>query len=72
MNKMKKELVTFDQLTAGALLKFRRLDSIDMTLLMGELNDKYELVHDKCDIGNNYYLLCDGNILLNEDYILNY
>jgi hypothetical protein len=69
---MKKELVTFDQLTAGALLKFRRLDGVDMTLLMGELNDKYELVHDKCDIGNNYFLLCNGNILLNEDYILKY
>lgn len=69
---MKKELITFDQLTAGALLKFGRLDSVDMTLLIGDLGSKYEIIHDKCDIGYSYFLLCNGNILLNEECLMRY
>lgn len=69
---MKIEKVTINQIFAGALLKFGCLDSVDMTLLIGDLGSKYEIIHDKCDIGDSYFLLCNGNILLNEECLMRY
>lgn len=69
---MKKEKITFNQLTAGALLKFGKLDSIDMTLLMGGIFNFAELIQNEYDYMNNYFMVVNGNILLNEDYVRKY
>lgn len=64
-----KEIVTFNQLATGALLKFGRIDSTDMTLLMNDINKVVDLVHNEKDYMNNYFILVDGSILFNDSYM---
>ena len=44
---MKIEKVTINQIFAGALLKFGCLDSVDMTLLMGDIQNICEVSDDE-------------------------
>lgn len=60
-----KKKVTLEQLMAGALLKFGKIDSVDMVLLMGGIFNTCELVDDK----SNYFTLVNGTVVLNEDYV---
>ena len=66
---MKIEKVTINQIFAGALLKFGSLDSVDMTLLMGDIQNICDVSDDEYYI-DNYFVLCNGDILLNEDWFL--
>lgn len=66
---MRKEKISFEQLTAGALLKFGKVDSVDMTLLMGGIHNTYELINDEYDYINDYFILVNGNVVLNEKYV---
>ena len=69
---MKKEKITFDQLAAGALLKFGKLESTDMSLLIKEIS-KFADVELPEDINfEKYILMSDGSILLNEKYVYNF
>jgi len=69
---MKKEKITFDQLAAGSLLKFGKLESTDMSLLIKEIS-KFADVELPEDINfEKYILMSDGSILLNEKYVYNF
>lgn len=64
---MKKEKITFEQLSVLSFLKFARLDGYDMTLLMNELSDIAEVELD--DATDDYFLMADGTIMLSESYV---
>lgn len=66
---MKKERITFEQVAAGAILKFGKLESADMTLLMKEIS-KIALIDYSEDADlDKYFVMGDGSILLNEKYV---
>lgn len=64
---MKKELITFDQLAVLSFLKFVKLDSIDMTLLMKGIKDIADV--EIKDDSRDYFVLADGSVLLENSYI---
>lgn len=66
---MEKAKVTFNQLIAGALLKFGKIDSADMTLLMYGINDSLELVDNEFECLDEYFVMADGSIMLNNSYV---
>lgn len=63
---MRKSEVTLNELIAGALLKFGRVDSIDMILLMYLIKDSVDIVNNSYN--HNYFFMSDGIIKLNEEY----
>lgn len=65
---MKKEKVTFEQLAAGSLLKFGKLESADMALLIKEIS-KYAEIERSDDSLDKYFVMGDGSVLLNEKYV---
>lgn len=65
---MKKERVTINQIIAGALLKFGKLDSVDISLLIDSISNVCEVVNDT-EPGEEYFLMADGSVILNYEYI---
>lgn len=66
---MKKKKVTFNELIAGALLKFGKVDSVDITLLMNGISSVADVVNNDRDCMENYFIVSDGSVLLNDSYI---
>jgi len=64
---MKKEKIKFDQLAVLSMLKFGKLDSVDMTLLKKMISPIVD-VEMKENI-DNYYVTGDGTIVLSSAYI---
>lgn len=60
--------VMFDRLVAGTILKFGKVDSADITLIVKDIDSVFEVDIDKEDI-SKYFVMRNGNILLNEDYV---
>lgn len=67
MKNIKKEKVTFEQIAAGAILKFGKLESSDVTLIIKELS-KYAIIDLDDESTDKYFIMGDGNILLNLKY----
>lgn len=68
---MEKRRVTFEQIAAGALLKFGKLESSDITLISKELS-KYAVIDFDDDSTDKYFVMNDGSILLNEKFVHNF
>ena len=68
MENIKKEKVTFEQIMAGALLKFGKLESSDITLIIKELS-KYAIIDLNAESTDKYFVMGDGSILLNLKYV---
>lgn len=66
---MKKVRVMFNQLIAGALLKFGKLDSVDITLLMQGISSIAEVVNNDSERINEYFVMGNGSVILNDCYI---
>lgn len=66
---MDKEKIKFEQIAAGALLKFGKLESADISLIMDELKDLIEVEVDEEDNLSKYMIMSDGGILLNERFV---
>lgn len=66
---MKKEKISFDEIALLTFLKFGRLDGIDITILKNMISDRFEVVID--DATDNYFVMNDGTIILDGNYINN-
>lgn len=68
---MEKEKVKVEQLVAGLLLKFGKLDEFDLSLLIKDINKVFfEEAYVELDYeSENYYVMSDGTIILNPSYI---
>lgn len=62
---MKKAIVTYNQLAAGALLKFGKLDSVDMSVLIEQISKDVEFVNND---SNNYFVIRNNNVELDSKY----
>lgn len=67
MENIKKEKVSFEQIAAGAILKFGKLESGDITLLVREIS-KFADVDLNDESTDKYFIMGDGSILLNLKY----
>ena len=66
---MIKEKISFDEIALLTFLKFGRLDGIDITILKNMISDRFEVVID--DATDNYFVMNDGTIILDGNYINN-
>ena len=65
---MNKRKVSFEQIAAGALLKFGKLESADITLICKELS-RYVQIDLNDESTDKYFIMNDGSILLNLKYV---
>lgn len=68
---MTKEKATFNQLVSGAVLKFGKVDSVDVTLLMYGINEESFIVSSECELESDYFVMADGSLMLDEGYTRN-
>lgn len=68
---MTKEKATFNQLVSGAILKFGKVDSIDVTLLMYGINKESFVVSDESELESDYFVMADSSLMLDEGYTRN-
>lgn len=65
---MDKRKVSFEQIAAGALLKFGKLESADISLICKELS-RYAEIDLNDENTDKYFIMSDGSILLNLKYV---
>lgn len=62
--------VMFERLIAGAILKFGKVDSADISLIFRDIDKIFEVDIDR-ENTDKYFLIGNGNIVLNDNYLNN-